>query len=538
MPLFQSIAKNRPLKIALEAALLLTLVLTPSLASAQVFYSQENASTLDSANCGVLAPDGSTFNTGSCGLFVGSKTHTEYASTTQAVTMNASSTIYATFYAGMDWASWGSFVTQPTINVSIGSCTFTGILDLTTLAGTSLTNPALFSDVPLTSTTGDCTDPPMDTSFIWQFGAGNWNGDMSSFTDNTGAHWLDYVILSTTSGGGGTQCGRTCIKHVAPNDIDAPIATSTPFDLEADGTIFGDDIPAFSNDPAKQLRIKWSYGLISRNFVSCPLSVIAVTSCPVPFAGGMTTYQQKVVTFGTTTQDFLESTSTPGLDNPGIYQLNVSVEKPNSFLGLSSIFGINFGYTQLAAKNGQFTVGTSTAYERYMAFLVANAANPLNATTTAQALNSCLPLPGSWNVQDCVTTLFIPSPNDWNNLIRSLHDGILTRAPWGYITRLASILEGNATSTAAATLPGISYTFPNLPGTELNGLTWNIDMQGMLMAGSSTMASFTDPTSGKSFREIVEPYVLLFIALSAIIIIFHDIVAIRSKMGAGGAQKK
>lgn len=506
---------------------------------AEILYSQDNKDNLDSGNCYF---EGQPDPFVSCGTLNGTKTHSEQSSTTASVTMDASSTVYASFYAGMDWNNYGSFVTQPKVRLYIGSCIFVGDIDKTILAVTDLNNPAYFTNVPMTAPSGTCTNPALGDDITFSFGEGNWNGQISSYHNGVGDHLRDYMILSTEPIEGGSQCGgglRSCISFVSPNPELGEIATSTPFDLSAIGTIVTKDLVGInhlSGDPKKTLKVKWSYGLISRNFASCPVSVIQDAACALPFGQSMTNFSEDIAIYSNTTSDFIESTTSPGTDQIGLYTLKVTVEKPTTYFGLTSIFGIGFGYSTIAATTTKFTIATSTPYERYLAFLMENAGN-FNATSTEAALTTCMPVPGYFNLRDCINILFVPLPQDYDELISTVHDGILTKAPVGYLTRLATILEGNATSTATSTLPAINYTFPDLPGTELNGLNWTIDMQEMLEEGSSTMAQFTDPASGKSVREIIEPYLLLFLAITALSIIFHDIMGIRASMGRG-AQKK
>jgi hypothetical protein len=89
------------------------------------------------------------------------------------------------------------------------------------------------------------------------------------------------------------------------------------------------------------------------------------------------------------------------------------------------------------------------------------------------------------------------------------------------------ILTDKATTTASTVLPTWVITFPeiqdNTGGSPLSGTTMTFDMQEMLDTGSTTLNGIIDPNSGKSMRDIVEPYILLFIAISALIIMFHDI---------------
>jgi len=196
----------------------------PMTADAQstTLYFQPNFSTLDSNNCNVDAPD-----SGQCGPFNGSqKRHQENGTTTVAVSMNASSTIYATLYMGMDGATYGGSV-DPTVSFTILSCVFTGQLSQSqkdSLNASSLTTPVLMQGIPLTTTSGACTNPPAGTAFQWYFGTGGWNGRMASYTNGAG---LDFALFVTYGGSTAIDWGAITVAPIIDWEAVQFVATSS-----------------------------------------------------------------------------------------------------------------------------------------------------------------------------------------------------------------------------------------------------------------------------------------------------------------------
>ena len=126
------------------------------------------------------------------------------------------------------------------------------------------------------------------------------------------------------------------------------------------------------------------------------------------------------------------------------------MEKPSTFLGFSGFFDLfSFGYDILAEKVTHFTAGTTTPLTQ---MLYDTGQTTITATTTQAYLDSCLPLPTYWNLNNCVTVLFVPTtrPN-----YQSSFSGISSRVPFGYFTAIANLLQGATTTTASTTPTGI-----------------------------------------------------------------------------------
>ena len=309
------------------------------------------------------------------------------------------------------------------------------------------------------------------------------------------------------------------------------VSTTTPIYLGAIGyinIIYGD----LSNvDHNEGIQVKWNvYSQAQTN--NC-IDVL----CTVGGAGGVAgvNYYSGTGFSAFSSQDF--SVSALMSDNlaTGYYTLTTSIIRPNNFYGITNIFGIGFGEETLVSTSTQFTAGIpnagQTALNNIYNATKAGVAQ-LTATSSAVSLASCNLF--TFDIGTCLAVLFFPTDSEIQSLMQFTQSSILSRAPWGYITRMVSILKNTATTTASTALPTWVVTFPSIQGASgspLSGSTITFDMQNMLDTGSSTLNSITDPISGKTVRQIVEPYILLFIAISALIIVFHDV------MGMGNHQK-
>jgi hypothetical protein len=220
------------------------------------------------------------------------------------------------------------------------------------------------------------------------------------------------------------------------------------------------------------------------------------------------------------------------------YTLTTSIIKPTTYFGLSSFLGFDFGYTTLATKVTHFTVGTTTEYQNFIANVVGNIGQNglgnLSATTTEAALASCNMISLHFNIGDCMTVLLYPNKSDMAQLFDLAKQGFFSKAPWGYVVRLSDILTNKVATTSSSTLPTFTVQFASSSPLASSPLTF--DPQDMLTGGAALLNGITDPISGKSMKDITEPWVKLFIAISALIIIFNDIMGSGNETIRGGGK--
>lgn len=323
---------------------------------------------------------------------------------------------------------------------------------------------------------------------------------------------------------GGSDTTR--IDLVSPYD-GAPVSSTSPVTLEASGFVNPAIADLTNTNDNSGIQIRWNVSSRAALLTNCTDVICAfnVNNTGRTYYSG-TGYS----VFGS--QTFNVSTSTGVALPPDIYTMTTSIIRPSSIFGVTSIFGITLGNEIIVSTTTRFTVGSTTLTQE---LINSNAASWIIGATTTQAFaTSCNPISGSFSVSDCLVYLFLPNQNDLQALIAFAQTNILARAPWGYASRLVTILTDTASSTASTDLPTYVINFPSSSPLYNDPMTFN--MQEMLDTGSSTLNGVTDPISGKTAKEILEPYIELFIAISALIIMFHDIMAM-GKYNKGYADK-
>lgn len=226
----------------------------------------------------------------------------------------------------------------------------------------------------------------------------------------------------------------------------------------------------------------------------------------------------------TTTGDFYFSTTTTLAD--GDYRVRATLAE--TFLGITNPFP-----TQ--SLNHQFIVNNETFIGR----LNQNGFNEYNgilasttATSTAAAAATCNPL--TFNINTCLAFLFVPGGPQLDETMQSFQDGISSRAPWGYFYRVYKILTGTGTSS----LPMISTNITVGPPGNTSTSTITFDPGDMIAGGATLINSIHDNQHGIPFRDVMEPFVQLAVALSVIFTIFADVVGSHRHVNHNQPSKK
>ncbi len=212
-------------------------------------------------------------------------------------------------------------------------------------------------------------------------------------------------------------------------------------------------------------------------------------------------------------QDTNSATTTFSL--VGNYSYRVEIRKPSALSSISSFFGLTslFDPGLLAHYDTVFTVDHQTAYDLVVGSTTNEIFN-LDASTTVNFRQSC----GSFfnfDIISCIGLLFIPTSADLLNDIQNLKTQLLFKAPWGYATRFLAII----TDTSTSTIPSISAAVP-ISATE--SLTVNYDM-GDIITGAGVVLNSAKTPEGMSVQDIAQPWIRLFLALTVITIIVHDL---------------
>jgi hypothetical protein len=171
-----------------------------------------------------------------------------------------------------------------------------------------------------------------------------------------------------------------------------------------------------------------------------------------------------------------------------------------------------------------FIVSTKVLYSTTTLMLVSTSSNldniaidqaaavaALNGTSTIATTTSpyCDPVGGDFSVALCSAYLFVPSVYQ-EEQVGNGFSSILSRGPWGYVTRAQNLITGNAVSsdpqTISPNLPVLVVDFKGLhfPMTQ-NATTLNLTPWNELMGSSSILGTAEAPDTGLTFKQIVEP---------------------------------
>jgi hypothetical protein len=344
--------------------------------------------------------------------------------------------------------------------------------------------------------------------------------------------------ISTLNDFPDTKNTATRISYVSPYN-GQPMESGSAINLEALGYINPSIADLGNVDDHSGIQIRWNVYSTAAAATNC-IDVICAFNTSNK---GYTYYSGTGYSvFGS---PFFDVSTTSDVLPDDIYTLTTSIIKPVTYFGLGGLFGFSFGNEAIVSTTTSFTVGEVTELQTLINNIVTLGTNQglgnLSATTTEAAMSACNMISFSFNLGDCLTVLFYPNTANMTRVFDTATHGFLTRAPWGYVTRLVTILTNNATSTSAtSTLPAFTVSFAS--SSPMYGSDMTFDMQDMVMGGASLINGITDPISGKSMREITEPWIQLFIAITALSIIFHDIMSmggdsIARGSGEGGSFK-
>lgn len=170
-------------------------------------------------------------------------------------------------------------------------------------------------------------------------------------------------------------------------------------------------------------------------------------------------------------------------------------------------------------QSHQFVVGTSTfvgslsqnGFNEYNDFI-----NGLSATSTEALARTCNPINLDFGIRECLTYLLIPGGDALDNTLQGLRQGILVRVPWGYATRVATILSNPATTT----LPSWTASI-RIASSTYTTLSFN---PGDMLAGAGSLVdSIRDPVYNVNLRDIFYTICQLIVAIAVIMTIFADI---------------
>lgn len=144
--------------------------------------------------------------------------------------------------------------------------------------------------------------------------------------------------------------------------------------------------------------------------------------------------------------------------------------------------------------------------------------NSRTATSSLALVARCNPLGSAgFDMVDCLSGLLVPDSGQIQTTMEGARNGILSRAPWGYLTRFVTILSSSATST----LPSYTVTFAGNNSSDTYSLAFNPG--DMLAGGATLLTNVRDPYNSKNARDIFEPIIKVVVAMMVLLTIVADV---------------
>lgn len=250
-----------------------------------------------------------------------------------------------------------------------------------------------------------------------------------------------------------------------------------------------------------------------------------VTGIPTAAGSFDAAFGTKIFKFPITTSGTINFSTTTAFTSFGSYNVTTQIIRPSPYNDFLTWWGFGSA-TVLDATTTSFTVSTSTAFQQTVQNAIQNIVNHV----TADVPNSCKDLSLSqWisNMGDCINLIFIPSSDDMSRVMADLNAGVFAYAPFGYVTRVVNILNGQATST----FPMISASIPN-PSNPSTMMTYTFDQNEAFAGAADVLENLTIPQDPSiNARAAMDLIVKTIIALSVISYIFYDLAHSRKASG-------
>ena len=237
-------------------------------------------------------------------------------------------------------------------------------------------------------------------------------------------------------------------------------------------------------------------------------------------ASGLPSSYYTTITFPVTSSGAFSFSTSSSATVIGNYTMQTSLQGASSvnFFGLFS-FNIPFFANNYTSTSTTFIVDELNGFDVYMASSTAAIQTILNETgTSSQACN----IGASFNVSGCIGYIFIPQPAVLDQQFQQFYSGVLTYAPWGYVTRFFSILASNGTTTLPSATATVYMPYSNGGASDTQSFT--IDPTATLADASAALDSVDADGTDLNWQAVLEPYVQLCIAIFLLFIIVHDLI--------------
>ncbi len=218
-------------------------------------------------------------------------------------------------------------------------------------------------------------------------------------------------------------------------------------------------------------------------------------------------------TFPVTNSGSFSFSTTTGVQVIGNYTLKTSITVPQY-----TLLGFNFFTKTLAATSTVFVVATSTAFGTLQQAVAEQYQQLISTASSTIDTSVCNPISGNFNITACLIVVFgFPSQSDLNTAYNQFQTNVATHQPWGYFNRFFTIL----TSTGSTTLPTYTAYIGTGGSTTMDVIT--VDPGDMIAGAGTVLNGVVDPQNGMNIRQIMEPFVLLMVALGVLFTILADL---------------
>lgn len=316
---------------------------------------------------------------------------------------------------------------------------------------------------------------------------GSWGGTNSNFgpVSPVTASFNFSVPLIISLGPPGPSIENTVITTVTPpNDptgVNA-LATSTTFAFGATGNVH-------DNDYREGMYLKISY---ENNVAAASLAVGPAFSdagnalcswlpnwmCP----GAVDEYElsgssQGSIVFPITSAGAFSFSTSTDMQIIGRHTMTTAIWQP----GLS-VAGISIGDSVFVATTTAFTVATSSSYDRAVGQTVEAILNMNQVAANPPVCYFDITTPANYfsNIAECIQALSVVAADTVASSLQTYMGDLLSRAPWGYATRVFVILTNN---TGTSTLPSIAVAVPD--GLPMEGSTFDFSPWGPIESAVS-----------------------------------------------------
>lgn len=211
------------------------------------------------------------------------------------------------------------------------------------------------------------------------------------------------------------------------------------------------------------------------------------------------------------------------------YYLDINV-------AFADALSVNSASTTMASgwifNNATSTEGTN--YDLYRLEGIASSTSALSEQQTLDVGQYCNVLSG-FSPQNCVLALFLVSGSQGGDLASALQNAVLTKVPFGYATRIVSLLS----TTTTADIPSATLHLNGNVPSALQGTTTIMNTMDAINGATAILTTQIDDGSGHNLWDVTMPYFKKIVYLLLALLIIRDILGVefisKNQFGTHGA---